>query len=52
MWCHVVPDRGGFPPSTAVSVSSIATNSAETLCSPPLCKSKEKCIGLFSMASS
>uniref|UniRef100_A0A3Q4AE38 Uncharacterized protein n=1 Tax=Mola mola TaxID=94237 RepID=A0A3Q4AE38_MOLML len=49
-----LPVLGGFPPSTAVSVSLIAgcfsrskdfssTNSAETLCSPPLCTSREKC---------
>uniref|UniRef100_A0A8C1RGF1 Uncharacterized protein n=1 Tax=Cyprinus carpio TaxID=7962 RepID=A0A8C1RGF1_CYPCA len=43
----------GVPPSTAVSVSWItgcfsrskafcSTNSADTLCSPPLCTAKEK----------
>uniref|UniRef100_A0AAZ3R5U6 Uncharacterized protein n=1 Tax=Oncorhynchus tshawytscha TaxID=74940 RepID=A0AAZ3R5U6_ONCTS len=49
-----VPDCGGFPPSTAVRVSWItgcfsrskafcSTNSADTLCSPPFCTSREKC---------
>uniref|UniRef100_A0A3P8V6U0 Uncharacterized protein n=1 Tax=Cynoglossus semilaevis TaxID=244447 RepID=A0A3P8V6U0_CYNSE len=48
-----VPDRTGLPPSTAVSVSLTtdcfslsrgftSTNSAETLCSPLFCTSKEK----------
>uniref|UniRef100_A0A8C2HGN7 Uncharacterized protein n=1 Tax=Cyprinus carpio TaxID=7962 RepID=A0A8C2HGN7_CYPCA len=50
----IVPDLGGFPPSTAVSVSWITgcfsrskafcnTNSDDTLCFPPLCTSREKC---------
>uniref|UniRef100_A0A667WVW0 Secreted protein n=1 Tax=Myripristis murdjan TaxID=586833 RepID=A0A667WVW0_9TELE len=50
----IVPDLGGFPPSTAVSVSLITdcfsrskafckTNSADILCSPPFCTSREKC---------
>uniref|UniRef100_A0A3B4UZA7 Uncharacterized protein n=1 Tax=Seriola dumerili TaxID=41447 RepID=A0A3B4UZA7_SERDU len=48
-----VPDLGGLPPSTAVSVMVItgcfsrskafcSTNSADTL-SPALCTAKEKC---------
>uniref|UniRef100_A0A3Q4AGU9 Uncharacterized protein n=1 Tax=Mola mola TaxID=94237 RepID=A0A3Q4AGU9_MOLML len=48
-----VPDFGGFPPSTAVSITVItgcfsrskafcSTNSADTL-SPVLCTAKEKC---------
>uniref|UniRef100_A0A8C8C276 Uncharacterized protein n=2 Tax=Oncorhynchus TaxID=8016 RepID=A0A8C8C276_ONCTS len=48
----ILPDFGGFPPSTAVSVSWItgcfsrskafcSTNSADTL-SPPLCVAREK----------
>uniref|UniRef100_A0A8C7FJ07 Uncharacterized protein n=1 Tax=Oncorhynchus kisutch TaxID=8019 RepID=A0A8C7FJ07_ONCKI len=47
-----VPDRGGFPPSTAISINLItacfsrskafcSTNSAVTLCSS-LCTSREK----------
>uniref|UniRef100_A0A8C2WHX6 Uncharacterized protein n=1 Tax=Cyclopterus lumpus TaxID=8103 RepID=A0A8C2WHX6_CYCLU len=48
-----VPVLGGFPPSTAVSDSLItacfsrskafsSTNSADALCSPPPCTSREK----------
>uniref|UniRef100_A0A3B1IEM3 Uncharacterized protein n=1 Tax=Astyanax mexicanus TaxID=7994 RepID=A0A3B1IEM3_ASTMX len=54
------PDLDGFPPSTAYSMSWITgcfslskavckTNSAKTLCSPPLCTSREKCSLGFSL---
>uniref|UniRef100_A0A3B1JPA6 Uncharacterized protein n=2 Tax=Astyanax mexicanus TaxID=7994 RepID=A0A3B1JPA6_ASTMX len=50
----IVPDLCGFPPSKAVSVRWItgcfsrskalcSTNSGDTLCSPMLCTSREKC---------
>uniref|UniRef100_A0A4W4E9Q5 Uncharacterized protein n=1 Tax=Electrophorus electricus TaxID=8005 RepID=A0A4W4E9Q5_ELEEL len=52
MTCSV-PDRGGLPPSIAVSTSLItdslsrssdfcSTSSAEALCCPALCTSNEK----------
>uniref|UniRef100_A0A3Q0SC40 Uncharacterized protein n=1 Tax=Amphilophus citrinellus TaxID=61819 RepID=A0A3Q0SC40_AMPCI len=48
------PVLGGFPPSIAVRIRLItdcfslsrafcSTNSAEIVCSPPLCTSREKC---------
>uniref|UniRef100_A0A4W4FZ38 Uncharacterized protein n=1 Tax=Electrophorus electricus TaxID=8005 RepID=A0A4W4FZ38_ELEEL len=55
MTISIVPDLGGFPPSTAVSVRWItgcfsrSKGLSDTLCSPPLCTSREKCSFVLSL---